>query len=528
MDKQAIKEAAGWRDEVEEEEFAETEHPDLLDANDLIRPEEVKSDRAFWEKPWPRAVLVAIPVGLVLFLITRIVGGNRPAAHQATNLPGDNPTSTTPGPRGETADELKTQLAIQQQQEAFERLKAQKLAQAQLAQAQAQASKRQPQPTPTPTPIAIRPEPVPPRPLPPPISRVPVSSNEPRTIERVVREPAPAPLQVPTPTPTQKAVAPFNPPAPIPMPTPTPLPTPTPTPTPIDPNLAWKQASALGEYGTTAPSGSLVSNSSDQSVPAGSNQGISGGIGIPPQPVQAETPTVAQSQQPSLQERAAPTPFINTVPVSGNVTVGTRTKGTLETAIALSGGSLLNPNQNFLIKLSDPLKASDGSVVLPAGSYLVAHVNGANGNTVNMNATLALVNDTNGQQIQKPLPDGAVMILGEDGKPLQASIHRPSDFLNDIGTALLGGAGQLSAVINQPSTEISTGIDGATTTQTTTTTNPTPNLLAGFGQGAATTLLEQIKTRQQQSAQEKDSQTPIAFLNQGESVQIFVNQSFSL
>ncbi|MHC5938971.1 hypothetical protein [Nostoc sp.] len=53
------------------------------------------------------------------------------------------------------------------------------------------------------------------------------------------------------------------------------------------------------------------------------------------------------------------------------VLVGSTAEGRLETPIAWGTGDA--GNQNYLVKVSKPLKASDGSDVLPVGAYLVVH-----------------------------------------------------------------------------------------------------------------------------------------------------------
>jgi hypothetical protein len=242
----------------------------------------------------------------------------------------------------------------------------------------------------------------------------------------------------------------------------------------------------------------------------------SGGLGAAP-------PTLTQSQTrtPDPQTRHQ---SVNYATATHNLIVGTRAAGKLETPIAWSG-QLQNPTQNFLIQLQEPLKAADSSVVVPKGAYIVARVSEASDTgLLQMIATSFVVNE-NGQATEQPIPDGSLLILGKGGKILQAKARRRSSLGNDISSFLVSGVSQAAELTNRSTSETTLGTFGSFQT---TTTNPKPDLMAGFIQGSTRSVVQRMQDRNQQARQSLQSEPKVFVLDQGTSVQLFVNQSFSL
>lgn len=274
---------------------------------------------------------------------------------------------------------------------------------------------------------------------------------------------------------------------------------PTPTPPARDPMQAWLSAAGIGNYG------SIGTKSSNQNAVATSDD-VSGGIGVPP-------PTTT----PPITATFEPTP-------TAQVAIGTRAQGTLETPIAWTE-AINNPVQNFLVRLQEPLQSTDGTIALPSGTKLVVKVtNATNAGLAQLEATSAIVSE-NGRNVEKSLPEHAVLILGSAGKPLQASRDRPNRLGADLGAALLSGASRVAGLINQPQSQIVTSGTGSIQS---TTTNGRANLAAGAIEGVTQSLLRSQLDRAQQSQQATNPQSSLFVLNQGTSVQVFVNQSISL
>jgi hypothetical protein len=271
-----------------------------------------------------------------------------------------------------------------------------------------------------------------------------------------------------------------------------------------DPMQAWLSAADIGNYGSVA----VKSNTANASI---SVDDVSGGVGLPPpgSTTPATTPPVTATFE------STPT---------AQIAIGTRAQGTLETPIAWTE-AINNPVQNFLVRLQEPIKSADGAIALPSGAALVVKVtNATNSGFAQLEATSAIVPE-NGRNVEKSLPEHAVLILGSGGKPLQASRDRASHFGTDLGAALLSGASRAAGLINQPQSQIVTNGTGGIQS---TTTNSNPNLAAGVIEGVTQSLLKSQLDRAQQSHQAANNQSSIFVLGQGTSVQVFVNQLVSL
>lgn len=271
-----------------------------------------------------------------------------------------------------------------------------------------------------------------------------------------------------------------------------------------DPMQAWLSAADIGNYGSV----SVKSSTTNASI---SVDDVSGGVGLPPpgSTTPATTPPVTATFE------STPT---------AQIAIGTRAQGTLETPIAWTE-AINNPVQNFLVRLQEPIKSADGAIALPSGAALVVKVtNATNSGFAQLEATSAIVPE-NGRNVEKSLPEHAVLILGSGGKPLQASRDRASHFGTDLGAALLSGASRAAGLINQPQSQIVTSGTGGIQS---TTTNSNPNLAAGVIEGITQSLLKSQLDRAQQSQQAANNQPSIFVLGQGTSVQVFVNQSISI
>lgn len=307
-----------------------------------------------------------------------------------------------------------------------------------------------------------------------------------------------------------------------------------------DPMEQWLTAANIGSYGTVSignTSRAAGSNSTDNTVSdqyqatdtqtdSTADDGgslASGGAGERKNGAMADESSYRSFTPP----RAKPVQSLDNSKYQAvnyslkNLIVGTKAKAKLQTPIAWSG-ELQNPNQNFLIQLSEPLKASDGSMAFNKGTFLVARVDAATDTGLLQMSAVSVLSTQNNQTIESPLPQGAILILGKSGKPLQAKAQRNNGDHNKVGAALLSGLSNVAGLSNQPSFQSVFSGNGYSTT----TTNRDPNYLAGFGAGTAQEILRQVQDLRQQ--RQALSVEPIFILNQNASVQIFVNQSVRL
>ncbi len=258
----------------------------------------------------------------------------------------------------------------------------------------------------------------------------------------------------------------------------------------------------------------------------------SGGIGFAPE--QFRNKLVSNRTTYSQQADVQPSTINNKTTFFGptdqglkkapRLVVGTKAKAKLQTPIAWSD-EVQNPNQNFLVQLSEPLKGSDGEVSIPKGAYLVARVSTAGASGIILLSAVSYLSTRNERTIERPLPQGAILILGKNGQPLQAKLTRNNHSGTNVVTVLLSGADAATSLVNQATSQSYLGNGGSFST---TTTSPNPNYVAGFGQGVANELLQQIQERNQRARQQSESQPNVYILPQNTKVQVFVNSSISL
>jgi hypothetical protein len=308
--------------------------------------------------------------------------------------------------------------------------------------------------------------------------------------------PATRPRLVAQPQPVKQPV--FNSvvtPKPVPVRSVLPQPA-TPT-TSKDPMQEWLAAANVGNYS---------SNNTD--IPT--QEKPRGGIGTRPNRIERSDRNLSQS---------LPTNYNGD---GKRVLVGSRAEGVIETPVAWVAGSITRQQQNTLVRLTQPLKASDGSEVLPKGSYIVAAVNSTSSEIAQMTAISALINN-NGKTEEKPLTQNAVLILGKNGGVLKAEIRQGGNNLNNsLMSSLLSGLSRVAEIQNRA--DSSTTISSLSTT--TTITNQDKNLLAGFTEGTINEILRGMKNNQE--LQQTQQQQKIFVIDAGKSVQIFVNQSIAI
>ena len=309
----------------------------------------------------------------------------------------------------------------------------------------------------------------------------------------------------------------------------------------IDPQKEWLAAANIGSYGQVSSNSNTTSADSETSVEttanvdetqsaSGSNiSEPSGGIGLAPEQFRNKLASnrTTYSQQADVQPSNFTTdlePTELSLKKAHSLVVGTKAKARLQTPIAWSD-EVQNPNQNFLVQLSEPLKGSDGKVSIPTGAYLVARVSTAGASGIILLSAVSYLSTLGDRTLERSLPQGAILILGKNGQPLQAKLTRNNHTGSNIGTVLLSGADAATSLVNQATSQSYLGNGGSFST---TTTSPNPNYVARFGQGVASELLQQIQERNQRARQQSESQPNVYILPQNTKVQVFVNSSVSL
>ncbi len=205
------------------------------------------------------------------------------------------------------------------------------------------------------------------------------------------------------------------------------------------------------------------------------------------------------------------------------VIVGSTAEGRLETPIAWGTGDA--GNQNYLVKLTKPLKASDGRDVLPVGAYLVVQLAESNGSGFAKLRGVSVLVNINGDTQEKQLPPNAVLIMASDGGFLKAQSRKGSNLGNDFIGAIVAGVAKAAEVQNRPTTQISSNSNGFSTSST---TNEQKDLSAAFGEGAFNSVLDNIKSSNVARSQQLSGREEVFVIDVGKPVQIFVNQTISL
>jgi hypothetical protein len=435
-----------------------------------VEPELFTTTRPISQNPLIKMAVVGGAIFLFIALIGSVINGSISALNQATTKTGEPAKTENVSQESQAVDETgqtKTALALTSQQEKFEKLRNQK------AQEQETVS--------SPKPVNVAPPPQP-RAIP---QRQPIARSIPPQ-PKLVASP-----RIPQPQPKPVAVSP-----PIKQASVSRIQS-----QPVDPAQQWQAAAQIGSF----------SSSSVEDELPGVN-GIKGGTGQ-----SSEVPDQDASQQ-----------VISNQEVDYNakrVLVGSKTEGKLETPIAWSPQNSSNVAQNYLIKISKPLKAADNSEVLPIGSFLVAQLSNSNSSGfVQLHGVAVLINK-DGETQQKQLPENSVLILSKEGSFLKAQSRKGSNVGNSLMSAVIAGVAKAAEIQNRPTAQITTTSSGISTSST---TNGERDLVSGFGEGAFSNVLRDIQASNQRNASEFSSQDKVFVIDAGKTVQIFINQGISL
>jgi hypothetical protein len=348
--------------------------------------------------------------------------------------------------------------------------------------------------------------------MPTPTGQVPPNSqlqgevalgDQAQQMKRFNSPPSPSPSPTATPSPAPAAVEPPQPtvvyePAPTAIPEPPPMPAirinPSNPLAGVDPMQQWLNASNIGSYGQVPPGLSSPSFSTPSA--------------IAPRPTSSPTPITI-----------TPTNFLTSS--AKQVLVGTEVKAELETPIAWSS----NPptNRRFIVRVTEPLKASNGLVIIPDNSFVVVRVDRAdNSGLIELSASSVLMVQGD-RQVEKPLPNGVVIVSDRRGRPLVADSQEHSNFWSSLGTAALVGIESAAGLYNRPNSQtITSGSGFSSVTQAS-----DPDYGAAFIQGGTESLLGALQSQQEQAQQEAEQAPPVFVIDQGTKLRLYVNSSFS-
>lgn len=215
-------------------------------------------------------------------------------------------------------------------------------------------------------------------------------------------------------------------------------------------------------------------------------------------------------------------------PQTKSVAVGTTVEAVLATALVGETSKSANDGDaandfTTVVRLTQPLKATDDSVVLQPGTELLTQISriGESG-LVQLNV-ISLIMQKDGNLTKIDLPKGTIKIRSPQGRPLIAKKYpdRGRSIAGmDTGLFVLGGVAKAAELFNRPESNII--ISGNSTI---TQNNSRPNVLTGVLEGGFSTIVPQITLRNQQAISELTSRTNIWILPAGTKVEVFINQN---
>jgi len=480
----------------EEPEFAEEDSVTFKEPA-ISEPEQVKTEQPLSSNPFAKVGLVgAGTFALVVFagvFLTQIMSGNHNKPKNNTVTPKIQPSPASE-PRLQQQGEieaLKTKLALEEQAR-------------DIKAAQQQLRSEKPLPPRTQQPVSSREKPTPVR-----------TVYVPRTV--TVARPLPQPEVKNTPTVQAANVEP--------------LPTVTPPAAP-DPLQKWSMLAKLGSYGQ---------------VPASSKPSASYSVATNNASLEVRRPPIRIVQNPNSAPMVSQA--TQTSQSSKLVKVGTSAKGFLVTAIygestntpsyqnnQKNGNSQSINNQVFLVELTEPLKAADGSIALPEKTKLLTKIRSiSDKGLVQLDLVKATWQEKNGNTIEKSLSPDAITIRGPQSQPLVASQYQKgrSHITSDAKLFILGGAGKIGDVINLPNSKLVTlkscsKVEGSTQEDCTRSeaiqSEPQRNTLAAALDGGTKSILPELTRRNQQANSNSTERTNIWYLPARTKIELFVNQ----
>ena len=489
-------------------------------------PHQGKTQPNFYSNPFAKFGAVGL-VMLVVFgsaatVLNSIMSGSLKTAPSTKYLPQSKPkVEIAQNPQERETGKLKAELALSTQAEkikSVERAKSPKTA----------VSKPKPKVKPTSEPFTTSKESVTPtRESSTPVRNQIVSSPPLRTRVPYIPRPKPQPLPARYSLPKVPSIPKFQPTA-ISKPTVPKLEE------KIDPMEEWTKISRLGSYGSSVITANSEEQTSDSTVDKIVQEQPKQIIPSATLAKAADYTTQTSNNnelEPLHTEEAAIIGYENNYQLQ----VGESVEGKLLTPLIWSKHQNNNPDkqsknksksENFVIELEQPLNTRDGFVVLPKGSQVVAQINNVNqGGLVELQATQVLIN---GQEYI--LPQSAIAIRGDEGKPLVASRFNSKKgeiARRDAQTFAVGSLAKVGKVLNQPKEEqISTSSGFGGTNSFSSIRRGRENILGAVLEGGFEPLTQQILKRNQQALQELQRQGDVWYVNAGTNVQVFVNQSF--
>lgn len=208
---------------------------------------------------------------------------------------------------------------------------------------------------------------------------------------------------------------------------------------------------------------------------------------------------------------------------SKEVAIGTSVRGIITVPLIWSPEeSQSSTDGRFVVELTEPLMAVDGTVALSAGTVVVVQADSLSPEGMVSSEARAIISQVNGSSYEIPISSGAIVILSEGNSPLLAegNFDPGGDIAKqDILMGTLGALAKVGEIINQPDEEVMVTDEGRVIART---TNGEPNLTAAALEGFFKPISKAVGQRSSATVKEMLRQKNIAVLPQGKEVSVLV------
>ncbi|MCC5618211.1 TrbI/VirB10 family protein [Nostoc sp. CHAB 5836] len=219
------------------------------------------------------------------------------------------------------------------------------------------------------------------------------------------------------------------------------------------------------------------------------------------------------------------------------LTVGEFASGVLVTPVVKQQADVRNNIQNnlqqnddgrrFVARLTEDLHDNNADVAIPSGSLLAVEVISVTGGSYATVQVTSIIKDNT----EYPISNGAISVLGQDGKPLIAQQFHDSGgeiARYDLTVGLVSGLGQVGTILNQSDSSSTVSSSSGGTFTSNVTSKESRNIGGAFLQGAFGKLSDIIGKRAQTSTQEIAARPNVWYIPQGTKVTFLVNRSLEV
>ncbi len=205
--------------------------------------------------------------------------------------------------------------------------------------------------------------------------------------------------------------------------------------------------------------------------------------------------------------------------------VGTSAKGSTLTPVLWGSGT--SNTAKFLLKLDEPMLDGNNKEAFPAGTQFVVTARPAS-NAIGL-AELDVVS-TIIKGMEFAAPGGSIVIRDDQGGLLigEDYFKRSENIASrDMWSVFTGALGNVGRILNQPTSTVSSSINGGIFNNSSVVSNRDPNIFGAVLEGGFKDLSSVLSQRNQQAIQELAGRPNVYQIPKGRGIRVFVNQSMT-